>query len=44
VKAATDLRCLALAAWDFRRFVEERPSVAWRLLETMAARIGANPS
>jgi CRP-like cAMP-binding protein len=42
VKATTDLRCLALASWEFRSFVEGHPAVAWRLLETMAARMEAN--
>jgi CRP-like cAMP-binding protein len=42
VKATTDLRCLALASWEFRSFVERHPAVAWRLLETMAARMEAN--
>jgi CRP-like cAMP-binding protein len=39
VVAATDLRCLALSAWDFKPFVEEHPTVAWTLLQTLARRI-----
>jgi CRP-like cAMP-binding protein len=39
VTAETVLRCLALSAWDFRTFVEERPAVALQLLETMSARL-----
>jgi CRP-like cAMP-binding protein len=42
VTATTDLRCLALSSWEFRSFVEAHPPVAWRLLETMAARIEEN--
>ena len=42
VRAATELRCLALASWEFRAFVEQHPPVAWRLLETMAARVAEN--
>lgn len=39
VVAATDLRCLALSAWDFRPFVEEHPPVAWTLLRTLVQRL-----
>ena len=39
VKADTDLRCLALSSWEFRPFLEEHSSIAWRLLETMARRL-----
>jgi CRP/FNR family transcriptional regulator len=41
VVAATDLRCLALSAWEFKPFVEEHPSVAWALLEALAKRLRA---
>ena len=39
--AATDLRCLALSAWEFKPFVEENPSVAWAMLRTLAGRLRA---
>ncbi len=39
VVAATDLRCLALSAWDFRPFVEEHPPVAWALLRALVKRL-----
>jgi CRP/FNR family transcriptional regulator, cyclic AMP receptor protein len=39
VIAETDLRCLTLSSWAFRSFVEKHQSVAWTLLETMAARL-----
>lgn len=41
IVAATDLRCLALSAWEFKPFVEENPSVAWAMLQTLAARLRA---
>ena len=46
VTARGDLRCLALSSWEFRSFVEAHPPVAWRLLETIAARMEriADPS
>jgi CRP-like cAMP-binding protein len=40
VTVTSKLRCLALSSWEFRSFVEAHPPVAWRLLETMAARMG----
>ena len=39
IKAATDLRCYGLTAWEFRPFVEEHPQVAWPLLKQMARRL-----
>ncbi len=39
IVAGTDLRCRGMTAWEFRPFVQERPEVAWPLLETMAARL-----
>jgi CRP/FNR family cyclic AMP-dependent transcriptional regulator len=39
IVAASELRCLALSAWDFKPFVEEHPTVAWALLQTLARRI-----
>ena len=38
IVAATDLLCFAMTPWEFRPFVEEHPSVAWTLLETLARR------
>jgi CRP-like cAMP-binding protein len=37
ITAETDMRYYALAAWEFRPFVESNGSVAWQLLERMAA-------
>ena len=42
VQAETDLRCFAFSAWDFKRFVEGHPEIAWQLLETLAERVAAN--
>jgi len=44
VTASTELRCLAISSWEFRPFVESHPEVAWRLLESMAERLGTDPS
>lgn len=33
VTAATPLRCLALAFWDFRQFAKDNPDVTWKLME-----------
>jgi CRP-like cAMP-binding protein len=37
VTAVTDLRCLATAFWDFRRFAKKNPEVTWKLLEYVVA-------
>jgi len=40
VTAATDLRCYALTPADFRTLVEASPSIAWKVMQSMAARLG----
>ena len=35
ITATSDLRCMALSAWEFRPFVQEHPTVAWTLLRTL---------
>jgi CRP/FNR family transcriptional regulator, cyclic AMP receptor protein len=40
VTASTDLRCYALTPWDFRTLVESVPSIAWKVMQSMAARLG----
>jgi CRP-like cAMP-binding protein len=40
VTASTELRCYALTPWDFRSLVEEQPSIAWKVMQSMAARLG----
>jgi CRP-like cAMP-binding protein len=39
VTARTDLRCFALTPSDFRTLVEGSPSIAWKVLQSMAARL-----
>ena len=33
VTAVTSVRCLAMASWHFRRFINHNPDVAWKLLQ-----------
>jgi CRP-like cAMP-binding protein len=40
VTATTDLRCYALTPWDFRELVEGNPPIAWKVMQSMAARLG----
>jgi CRP-like cAMP-binding protein len=40
VTATTNLRCYALTPWDFRELVEGNPSIAWKVMQSMAARLG----
>jgi CRP-like cAMP-binding protein len=40
VTARTPLHCYALTPWDFRELVEGNPSIAWKVLQSMAARLG----
>ena len=44
VTAVSDLKTYGLPVFVFRPFVEARPQVAWRLLETMADRLAAAES
>jgi CRP/FNR family transcriptional regulator, cyclic AMP receptor protein len=39
VTATSDLRCFALTPADFRALVEGNPSIAWKVLQSMAARL-----
>ena len=39
ITAATDLTCYGLTAWEFRPFVEQNASIAWKLLQTLAKRL-----
>ena len=39
VTAGTDLRCVGMAAWEFRPFVLEHPEVALTMLQTLARRL-----
>jgi CRP-like cAMP-binding protein len=40
VTATTDLRCFALTPDDFKTLVEANPSIAWKVIQSMAARFG----
>ena len=33
VTALTPVRCLAMASWNFRRFINRNPDVSWKLLQ-----------
>jgi CRP-like cAMP-binding protein len=33
VTAVTPVRCLAMASWNFRRFVNSNPDISWKLLQ-----------
>ncbi len=44
ITAATDLVCYGLTPWEFRPFVEEHPTVAWALLQTLARRMRSDHS
>jgi len=39
VAAETDLECYALAAWQFRPFVQDHPDVAWALMQSLVRRV-----
>jgi CRP/FNR family cyclic AMP-dependent transcriptional regulator len=44
VTATTPIVAYALPIWSFRPFVEQRPELAWKLLETLAERLRAAQS
>jgi len=39
VTADTELRCLGMTSWNFKSFVQDNPSVAWALLQSLAGRL-----
>jgi CRP/FNR family transcriptional regulator, cyclic AMP receptor protein len=39
ITATTDLHCYGLTPWDFRPLVEGNPSIAWKLLQSMAQKL-----
>ncbi len=41
VTARTEVVAYALPVWSFRPFVEQRPELAWKLLEMLAERLRA---
>ena len=44
VTASTPMVAYAFPIWSFRPFVEQRPELAWKLLETLAERLRAAQS
>jgi CRP/FNR family transcriptional regulator, cyclic AMP receptor protein len=43
VKADTELRCLGMTFWEFRPLVESNGQIAWKLLQSLAKKIGGQP-
>jgi CRP-like cAMP-binding protein len=41
ITAETDLRCLGLTVWEFRPLVASNSSIAWKLLQNLAAKLAA---
>jgi CRP/FNR family cyclic AMP-dependent transcriptional regulator len=39
ITATSDLHCYGLTPWDFRPLVEGNPSIAWKLLQSMAQKL-----
>ena len=44
VTAWTDVRCLTMASWHFRKFVRSNPDVAWKLLQHLVGILSATLS
>ncbi len=44
ITAVTDLKCHGLTPWDFKPLVEANGSIAWKLLQTLAQRLAAQPA
>jgi CRP-like cAMP-binding protein len=40
VTAATPMRCLVMASWHFRKFVNSNPDVSWKLLQHLVDLLG----
>jgi CRP-like cAMP-binding protein len=43
VTAVEPVRCLAMATWNFRKFVNGNPDVAWKLLQYVGGLVHADP-
>lgn len=39
IKAASATECLMISSWDFKRLLEEHPSIAIKLLEVLSRRL-----
>jgi CRP-like cAMP-binding protein len=44
VTAWTDVRCLTMASWHFRKFVRSNPDVAWKLLQHLVGMLSTTLS
>jgi CRP-like cAMP-binding protein len=44
VTVLAPMQCWVLASWFFRPFVQEHPSVAWRMIELLVERLRAAQS
>ncbi len=44
VTAVEPVRCLVMAMWNFRKFVNANPDVAWKLLQHVAGLVHTGPS
>ena len=41
VTAVEPVRCLAMASWNFRKFINSNPDVAWKLLQYVVGLVHA---
>jgi CRP/FNR family cyclic AMP-dependent transcriptional regulator len=41
IVATSELRCYGMTTWDFKPLVETNPDIAWKLLQSMAERLGS---
>jgi CRP/FNR family transcriptional regulator, cyclic AMP receptor protein len=39
VVAASEMRCMGLAPWEFKAFLAEHPEAAWTVMQTLASRL-----
>ena len=40
IVASTPLRCYGMTPWDFKPLVEGNPTIAWKLLQSLAQKLG----
>ena len=41
IVAQSELQCYGMTTWDFKPLVETNPTIAWKLLQSMAAKLNA---
>jgi voltage-gated potassium channel len=44
VTAETELKCLGMTFWEFRPLVESNGQIAWKLLQSLAKKLGGQPA